>query len=221
MRSLCTSEFTKEAVGWCSRGARRCERAFQGHNIRKWLLTTHKHACPFRPRLRPPPLPLLSLFSPPQFLDPLIDFFSQWCESMDKGCDRGSTSSLKPVSSVFEALKTLLQLYGTACAPMLRADGRGVLDFVLRRFTKAQVRRAVRARLVLAGAGGWSSVWSACGPTRREPACLPACLLAVAAAARARLPPPPTPCVHSSPRGASGQRQQAVRLPAGVEKKNF
>ena len=58
---------------------------------------------------------------------------------MDKGCDRGSTSSLKPVSSVFEALKTLLQLYGTACAPMLRADGRGVLDFVLRRFTKAQV----------------------------------------------------------------------------------
>ena len=60
---------------------------------------------------------------------------------MDKGCDRSSTSSLKPVSSVFEALKTLLQLYGTACAPMLRADGRGVLDFVLRRFTKAQVER--------------------------------------------------------------------------------
>ncbi|CAN0089626.1 unnamed protein product, partial [Ectocarpus sp. 8 AP-2014] len=57
---------------------------------------------------------------------------------MDKGCDRGSTSSLKPVSSVFEALKTLLQLYGTACAPMLRSDGSGVLDFVLRRFSKAQ-----------------------------------------------------------------------------------
>lgn len=75
---------------------------------------------------------------PSQFLDPLIDFFSQWCASTDKGCDRGSTSSLKPVSSVFEALKTLLQLYGTACAPTLCANGRGVLEFVLRRFLAAQ-----------------------------------------------------------------------------------
>eukprot|EP00903_Cladosiphon_okamuranus_P016144 g14899.t1 len=93
-----------------------------------------------------------------EFLEPLIDFFSQWCESMDKGCDRGSTSSLKPVSSVFEALKTLLQLYGTACAPMLRADGRGVLDFVLRRFTKAQrtqreyIVEYLRLHLRIAGA---------------------------------------------------------------------
>ncbi|CAM9964248.1 unnamed protein product, partial [Scytosiphon promiscuus] len=93
-----------------------------------------------------------------EFLDPLIDFFSQWCASMDRGCDRGSTSSLKPVSSVFEALKTLLQLYGTACAPMLRADGPAVLDFVLRRFTKAQrtqreyIVEYLRLHLRIAGA---------------------------------------------------------------------
>ena len=63
---------------------------------------------------------------------------------------------MKPVSSVFEALKTLLQLYGTACAPMLRAGGVGVLDFVARRFATAQVRRCrvVVGRVEFSGGGG-------------------------------------------------------------------
>lgn len=74
-----------------------------------------------------------------QFLEPLVEFFSEWCGTMDRGCDRRSTSPLQVVSSIFEALKTLLQLYGTTCAPMLRESGREVLDFILRRFSSAQV----------------------------------------------------------------------------------
>ena len=78
-----------------------------------------------------------------------MDFFSQWCASMDKGCDRGSTGALKAIASVFEALSTLLQLYGTACAPMLRQYGREVLDFVLRRFPSAQVCMCGRVYLFI------------------------------------------------------------------------
>lgn len=70
--------------------------------------------------------------------------FSRWCRSLDAAAAAdsrsGGTSSLLPLCSVFEALKTLLQLYGTTCAPMLRQHGRAVLDFVLRRFRTAQVR---------------------------------------------------------------------------------
>ncbi|CAM9783719.1 unnamed protein product [Discosporangium mesarthrocarpum] len=71
-----------------------------------------------------------------EFLDPLIEFFSWWCVRLDRSCERGTGA--QPLSSLFEGLKTLLRLYGTTCAPMLRRHGRGILDFVLRRFSLAQ-----------------------------------------------------------------------------------